>query len=166
MSFIYNSVDFIKLKSINQSSFVGLTLDYGLKRIGLAVSNKECSFASSLGIINNDDFLILKLINLIKDYSVKFLLFGLPVKMDGSSLHDISGDMFRFLFNLQDLLQKLDPIFSYLPTFLFDERMTSSYFEKDVKIKKNKKLFFKNKNIDDLSAILIFNSFIDSVSVK
>lgn len=61
-----------------------LAIDYGLKRIGLAICDPSEIIASPLTVIKNSDKLIDEIAKIIDSESVEALVIGLPLNMDGS----------------------------------------------------------------------------------
>ena len=62
-----------------------LAIDYGLKRIGLAVCDPSEIISSPLTVIKNSDKLIDEIAKIIDSESVEALVIGLPLNMDGSA---------------------------------------------------------------------------------
>ena len=61
-----------------------LAIDYGLKRIGLAVCDPSEIISSPLTVIKNSDKLIDEIVKIIDSESVEAVVIGLPLNMDGS----------------------------------------------------------------------------------
>lgn len=61
-----------------------LAIDYGLKRIGLAICDPSEIISSPLTVIKNSDKLIDEIAKIIDSESVEALVIGLPLNMDGS----------------------------------------------------------------------------------
>jgi len=59
-------------------------LDVGTKRIGVAISDEECIIARGLNSIERNGKEIEKIKEIIKKYNVEKIVYGLPLKMDGS----------------------------------------------------------------------------------
>ena len=63
-----------------------LSLDYGEKRIGIAISDSNCSIALPSEVLNREknkkDFLYIK--EFIKNRDVQALVIGMPYNIDGS----------------------------------------------------------------------------------
>ncbi|MEX2369111.1 MAG: Holliday junction resolvase RuvX [Candidatus Paceibacterota bacterium] len=53
-----------------------LGVDYGTKRIGLAVADSDTSIATPLKTINNDDTSVAAVINICKDRSIDTIILG------------------------------------------------------------------------------------------
>ena len=61
-----------------------LAIDYGLKRIGLAVCDPSEIISSPLTVIKNSDKLINEIAKIIDSENVEAVVIGLPLNMDGS----------------------------------------------------------------------------------
>lgn len=62
-----------------------LGIDYGLKRVGIAVSDDRGIFAFPAGVIINrgNDTMIKEIINRVKKESIGVIVVGLPIGLDG-----------------------------------------------------------------------------------
>lgn len=131
-----------------------LGLDVGKSRIGLAVSDGMGITAQGLSTLERRgiDQDIGELKKLIKIHTVKEVVVGLPLNMDGSL-----GGGAREVVDFADRL-KLD---LSLPVNLWDERLTTKEAEAillaaDISRKKRKRV------VDRLAAQLILQSYLDS----
>ena len=61
-----------------------LGIDFGLKRIGLSVSDPTKTLASPLPTILNDKNSIKKICEIINKYEIEKVVIGYPVNMNGS----------------------------------------------------------------------------------
>ena len=82
----YKVDDLLEFKPflLNQKRIMGL--DLGKKRIGISISTLSLSGALPLKTISNDKFieLIDAIKNIVTEYDIKAIIFGLPKNMDGS----------------------------------------------------------------------------------
>ncbi len=134
-----------------------LGIDYGRRRIGLAVSDEEGILASPFptyvrGRSEKRD--ITALTSLIDKHRVTAVVVGLPFNMDGSR-----GEMAREAEEFADRIRQE----TELPVHLFDERLTSSEAERvlleaDLPRRRRKELR------DSLSAVLILQGHLDRPS--
>ena len=131
-----------------------LGIDYGQKRLGLALSDEGGLLASPLSsylrrILDQDlDFLAA----LVKEKQVRQIVVGLPRNMNGS-LGEMAKEVLSFV---NDLKEKTD-----LPIDTFDERLTSTEAERvliqaDLSRKRRKNLR------DGLAAVLILQGYLES----
>lgn len=93
-----------------------LAVDFGEKRIGLAVTDPMNIFAYPLVTLNNDPGFFDRLKKIIDDYKVVKILLGNPVKESGGESR-ISGLIMKFK-------DEIETRFS-LPVELIDERYSS-----------------------------------------
>ena len=101
-------------KNIFPKTGVVLGVDYGMKRIGLALSDKSTKIAEPFKIIHQ----LKELDDIIPAKEVKAIVVGLPLQTDGEE-----GEIAHHarLFS-ERVSEKYD-----LPVFLIDERYTSKY---------------------------------------
>ena len=129
-------------------------IDYGDKRIGVALSDLLCIISSPYEVFINkgEDESLKHLDKIIKENDVDEIAMGLPLNMDGSE-----GERARLH---REFGQKLSD-FSGVTVHFVDERLTSAEAEKilissGVRREKRKEL------IDKLSAQIILQTFIDN----
>lgn len=128
-------------------------VDYGDVRIGIAMTDLSRTIASGLETYKRkslkEDIEHLK--QLIVEYKVKKVIFGLPLNMDGSKGIRVQAT-YDFVANL---LKTIDISIEYV-----DERLTSVEAERflisnDVSRKKRKDI------IDKMSAVLILQDYLN-----
>lgn len=64
-----------------------LSIDYGDKRVGIAITDELCITAQGLQTINydgNDKELLRKLDEIINGYEISTIVVGMPVNMNGT----------------------------------------------------------------------------------
>ena len=100
-----------------------LGIDYGSKKIGLAVSDLLLTIATSYKILYRKNLQtdIEELKKIIKEKEVGAIVMGLPLHMDGTQ-GDIAKEVIKFSEQLEKALG--------LPILLWDERLSSSAVEK------------------------------------
>ena len=128
-----------------------LALDYGKKRIGIAISDSEKSIAFPLKTIENKDiFLYLK--EIIQSEKIEAIVLGEP-----KPLNNKENILFLEVINFR---KKIISLFS-LPVHLVDERFSSKIASKiilDANIKKMKR---RDKSLlDKVSASLILETYL------
>jgi len=96
-----------------------LALDYGERRIGVAVGELELELAHPLATLSaaSDRQRLAAVETLVKAWSPALLVLGLPVHLDGSE-HQLASRCQRFAAKLRARFG--------LPTHLVDERLTSA----------------------------------------
>ena len=128
-------------------------IDYGRKRVGVAVSDPLGIFASALETVQSA-----KIIEYLKKYSEneKVVLFvvGYPINMDGRP-SEAAKDIDIFL-------KHLAKAFPDIPVQLEDERFTSVLAHRamiDGGMKKQDRM--KKESVDKISAAIILQSYMD-----
>ena len=129
-------------------------IDYGDKRIGVALSDLLCIISSPYEVfINKGEEESLKhLDKIIKDNDVDEIAMGLPLNMDGSE-----GERARLH---REFGQKLSD-FSDVTVHFVDERLTSAEAE-EILISSGVRREKRKELIDKLSAQIILQTFIDN----
>ncbi|PIW68197.1 MAG: Holliday junction resolvase RuvX [Candidatus Omnitrophica bacterium CG12_big_fil_rev_8_21_14_0_65_42_8] len=130
-----------------------LSLDFGTKRIGAAVSDALNITAQAIGTIErkgmkND---LKKIRALAQEYSAARLIVGLPLNMDGTK-----GRSAKLAIDFVNELKKEINI----PVEMIDERLTTAqgeriFLEADVSRKK------RRENLDKIAAQLILQNYLD-----
>jgi putative Holliday junction resolvase len=93
-----------------------LCIDLGDKRTGIAVCDDNETIASPVGVIEGGRNLYDQVIDAIKRYQAKALVFGLPLNMDGSE-GDRAAIVRKFAAELSEKIK--------IPIFFQDERLSS-----------------------------------------
>ena len=131
-----------------------LGLDLGTKTLGIAVSDKTGTIASSLVVLHHDDnfnSLIEELKKIIKEKEIDKLVLGLPKNMNGTI-----GERGEYILKFKELLEEGIG----LEVILEDERLTTKVAENilinaDMSRKKRKKV------IDKMAATVILQGYLD-----
>lgn len=128
-----------------------LAIDYGKKRIGLAICDPDEKIASPLVVIKGRGDLIKKILHHIENENVGAVVIGLPLNMDGSE-----GPQAKATRHFADQLRKRLNI----PLHFQDERLSSfAADEKLAHIGLTRKK--KTKRRDAVAAANILQSFIE-----
>lgn len=131
-----------------------ISVDLGHARTGLAISDKSGFLASSLCVIeeHNDDRLVQKIADKIKENKAERVVVGLPKNMDGSEGESAT--------RARELAQKISDL-ADVPYVMQDERGTTitahAYLSaKEIYGKKRK------KQVDAVAASIILQDYLDS----
>ena len=131
-----------------------IAIDYGLKRIGLAITDELNIIASSLDTVLNSE-IILFLKNFLKDEYVDTFVIGNPSKYAGIGIR-IEDDILIFI-------KKIEKEFPLINVRRQDERFTSLIAKRAIissGISKSKR---RNKMlVDKVSATIILQSFLEN----
>lgn len=134
-----------------------LAIDYGEKRIGLAVTDPLNIFAYPLVTLENNKNLWLELEKIIRDYHVKKIILGNPLKESGAE-----SRIFPLIKKFKEEIEKK----FQLPVELVDERYSSLIAKKRIiesvpskKKRKEKGLLDKN------SAAVLLEDYLKEISI-
>lgn len=136
-------------------------MDYGDKRIGVAVSDEEKRFSFSRGILNNDSGLPGNLLSLIRSENIEKIILGYPLNLR-SEKTELTEKVEKFKDKLEKLLEKnsIEADFDY-----FDERFTSKLALENILSSGLKKSKRQDKGlIDSVSAQIILQDYLDKKS--
>jgi putative holliday junction resolvase len=138
-----------------------VAIDYGLARIGMAISDERKIFASSLETIRSEkklDKTVLKVAQELKmhqeknGYQIEEIVIGLPLQMNGK-MGMLADEVKQFAA----LLGQQIPC----PIITWDERMTTVMAERSLR---ESSMTRKNraKVVDAVTAVIILQSYLDS----
>lgn len=129
-----------------------LGIDYGKKRIGLAVGSR---YPRGIGTLQNPgsfDSIIKKIVGICRDYEVEEIVIGLPTRPGGEKGELASEiEIFGIALGKQ----------AGLPVYYEEEAYTSVEAEGEL-ISRGIDLRKEKEKIDELSAILILEQYIES----
>jgi len=134
-----------------------LALDYGDRRIGIAVSDPLGITAQELETVKVvKDLHFLRIKEIIEEKQVKKILIGLPLNMNGSKGQRV--------VKTEKFAEKLKK-YAGIPILMWDERLTSVEAKRSL-IFLGQKTGKKKEKIDRLSAVLLLQSYLKSISDK
>ena len=131
-----------------------LGLDFGDKTIGIAVSDKSLTIATPIKTILRKSVSkdLIELFNLINEYNVGGLIFGLPLSLNGKE-NKRTEKVRKFVKVIE--LQK------NIKIMLYDERFSSDVIFKE--LRKNHNSISKiKKKLDQQAAAYILQGFLDN----
>ena len=128
-----------------------LGLDYGRKRIGLALSDPLGWTAQPYGYIARDKGTVDRLAEIVREREVSELVLGYPRKMSGEA-GDMAQEVDRFAEKLREGLK--------LPVHLVDERLTTAASER-LLIEANVRRKKRKEVRDQMAAALILQGFLN-----
>ena len=129
-------------------------VDFGTKRLGIAVSDLLRTIASSYKIIERKNWEndILQIKNIIKEKQIGAIIYGLPLQMNGQE-----GEIASKVREFADKVHKE----TSLPYMFWDERLSSSAVEnfliKEVDLSRSK----RKKVLDASAAAYILQGALD-----
>jgi len=146
--------EFISEKaSATKHQFI-LGIDFGQKRIGLAVGQTLTRIANPLSTVKNDGAFWHTLQTQIKEWNIEQIIIGLPLQMSGEE-QEITRQVKNFSKKIKRETQ--------LPVHYVDERLTSFEAERQFKDSRQANLSkAKDKaQIDAMAAQIILQSWLD-----
>lgn len=135
-----------------------LAIDYGVRRVGVAVSDPLRITAQSLPTIiaQSLEHLLSVLETIVNDKRVTEIVVGMPLNLKGeksTAVHKVE----QFVQHLKSRVN--------IPIHLWDERWTSRAAQRTIREFGKSPSRYKAK-IDQISALLILQSFLDYLSVN
>ena len=131
-----------------------LGIDYGEKRVGVAISDSLQIIASSLTTIETKQFFIF-LIELLQKEDIDRFVVGEPKNLDGTATD--STEM------TENFVEKLSIKYPNIPITRIDERFTSKIAKQSILDAGTKKIKRRDKRlVDKVSAAIILQSHLDS----
>ena len=130
-----------------------LSIDYGLKRTGIAVTDPLKIIASPFDTVQSKD--LLDWLSEYKDKeNVERIVVGMPTNLDQSNTHMTAP--------VDKLIELLKAKFPDIPISHIDERFTSKLAQQAMVIGgMKKKERQKKQNVDKVSAAIILQSYLD-----
>ncbi|MDX2303629.1 MAG: Holliday junction resolvase RuvX [Microscillaceae bacterium] len=133
-----------------------VAIDYGAKRVGLAVTDPLKIIATALDTQSSDQ-VIAYLENYVQQENVECFVVGMPKSLDGQRTQATP-----LVEGFVKLLQKKIP---EIPIHLHDERFTSKMaLDAMISGGTTKKYRREKGNIDKVSAVIILQSYMESIS--
>ena len=136
-----------------------MAIDYGDKRVGVALSDPMHIISYPLCTINNysKEILIDNILEILNEKDVNKIIIGLPLSMSGKY-----SNQTKKVICFKDLLIKELAIKNLNITInTLDERL-SSVSAKNIMIKQGIKTGHNKSKIDELSAAIILQEYLDS----
>ncbi len=135
-------------------------IDYGVKRVGIAVSDPMGIIAQGIETLQNDQAIVSKIIDIVKKMAVKEIVIGKPLKLSG-----LEGDSAAGAANFADRLrrklaqERLDSV----EIVEWDERFTTNIAKQtQIEMGMRKKERQKKGNLDRMASQLILQSYLDA----
>jgi putative Holliday junction resolvase len=130
-----------------------LGIDYGEKRVGIAVSDPTKTIAQPFLTIqyNSKKELIGKILNLVEEEDIELIVVGLPLTLKGIDSNK-TKTVRKFVENLRTIIQ--------LPIEFVDERFTSIQAQRMLR-DMGKKPSEQRSKIDQLAAQSILQTYLD-----
>ncbi|MBI1836821.1 MAG: Holliday junction resolvase RuvX [Flavobacteriia bacterium] len=131
-----------------------IAIDFGLKRTGIAITDENQIIASGLKTVESK-ILMRFLIELFQKENIEKIVLGLPKRLNNEPTHITE--------NVILLKEALEKQFVGIEVVLLDERFTSKMaFQTMIDSGLNKKQRQNKELIDEISATILLQSFMDS----
>ncbi len=133
-----------------------LGIDFGTKRLGLAISDARRTLASPLTVYHRKDLQsdLQFLSDLISQYQISEIVLGLPINMDGS-LGEKAHQVLEFKRILEEHVK--------IPVLTFDERLTTAEAER-VLLQADLSRRKRKAKRDVLAAVLILQGYLQKAT--
>lgn len=130
-----------------------MALDYGLKRVGIALSDPMQKFAYPYKTLENNKKLIDEVVKIISEMDVKLIIIGNP-NDEKINLNSISKEINRFKTNLSERVD--------IEIIFWDETFSSKIAQQKILESVTKKKKRKNKSLLDMhSAAIILTEYLE-----
>ena len=131
-----------------------IAIDYGSKKVGIAISDISQKIAFSLDTVSNEN-LFSFLEQLFKNEKISLIVVGNPLSLKNTE-NKISSDIHAFI-------NKLKQKFSSIKIDTIDERYTSVIAKKSIVNSELPYMKRRNKNlVDKISATIILQDYLDN----
>lgn len=132
-----------------------LSIDYGSKRTGIAVTDPFKIIATGLAGLHTKD-LELFLTNYFQKEEVELVIIGNPLNLDDSPTHAT--------MLVQAFINRFKKLFPHLPIVKVDERFTSKLAVRSMVESGMKKKNRQNKNIvDEIAATIMLQEYLNTM---
>lgn len=141
------------IDSVNESRV--MALDFGIKRIGIALSDSLKLFAYPYTTMPNDEKLYDALKRIIEEKMISKIILGIPTERKSTKTSVVK--------DIEKFKAKLETMFS-IKVIFWDESYTSSIAQQKILESVNKKQKRQNKGLLDMySASIILQEYLDSI---
>lgn len=136
-----------------------LGIDFGMKRVGIAVSDPMGIIAQGIDTLENGPGLVGKVADIVKKMSVGRIVVGKPLRLNGST-GDSAEAAAKFASKLRQRLSGEAPGVEVVE---WDERFTTTIAQRtQLELGVKKKQRQKKGNLDRMASQLILQSYLDS----
>jgi putative Holliday junction resolvase len=124
-----------------------LGIDYGEKRIGLAISDESLTLARELDILSPKEFWD-QIHQLVQEHQISTIVIGWPLNM--------SGEETKKTLEVKDFKEKLEKLIE-IKVEIMDERLSSQMAEK---------ISGRKTDLDSLAAQILLQNYLDKNKTK
>ncbi|MBP9581099.1 MAG: Holliday junction resolvase RuvX [Ignavibacterium sp.] len=135
-----------------------MAIDFGLKRIGIALSDSLQMFAYAHKTILNNSTTLNEIDKIVKEKNVTKFILGIP-----NEERQNKNSKTSIINNVKNFKESLEKKFSF-EVELWDETYTSAIAQQKILESVNKKVKRQNKDLLDMySAAIILQEYLDSI---
>jgi len=136
---------------------VTLALDYGEKRIGVAVSDPLGIVANALCVVERDGSELDRIVELVRERGAERIVAGMPLRMDGTE-----GTQAR---RVRGFVKELRRRLPDLEIVLSDERLSSAEARRALS-QMRASIAARRDNVDMIAAQIILQRHLDRVAAE
>jgi len=130
-----------------------LAIDYGSRRLGIAISDPMNIIAQALSTLDNDGRLYEQLRALVTEHAVCNIVVGMP--------YNLKGEMGMKAKEVETFLKRLRAEVG-IPVTTWDERFTSKLAHAAIREMGTKKMKRQRKGaVDQMAAVFLLQSYLD-----
>lgn len=126
-------------------------IDYGLKRIGLALSDANKKIALPLTCVEGGKKAVQNVSKSLPLLEIELILVGMPLLMNGKK-GEMAALVEAFSKSLEDAV--------HLPILLWDERLSSAQASREIPLNRKR----KTAKLDMVAATLILQTYLDRMN--
>ncbi|MFN3814188.1 MAG: Holliday junction resolvase RuvX [Aquificaceae bacterium] len=130
-----------------------LSIDYGTKKIGLALGDTALKIASPFKVLKSRESVVEEIISLVEEYSISIIVVGLPLTLRGM-VGERARDVESFVKKLKERLKES------VEVVLWDERFTT---EEAYRLLEGLSYKKKKELKDSLSSYIILKEYLESL---
>jgi putative Holliday junction resolvase len=135
-----------------------LAIDYGSRRVGVAISDPMSIIAQGLPTLENNRELFKQLQQIVSDHAVIRIVVGMPF-----NLHGEKGAKAQ---EVEEFIERLRAEIG-IPVITWDERFTSKLAQGVIRELGTKKMKRRTKGVvDKMASMLLLQSYLDSLNPK
>jgi putative Holliday junction resolvase len=135
-----------------------LAIDYGSRRVGVAISDPMSIIALGLPTLENNRELFKQLQKIVSDHAVIRIVVGMPF-----NLHGEKGAKAQ---EVEEFIERLRAEIG-IPVITWDERFTSKLAQGAIRELGTKRMKRRTKGaVDKMASMLLLQSYLDSLNPK
>lgn len=131
-----------------------LAIDYGTKRVGLALTDPLKMIAQPFTTLENNSELISEIKKIVQDKNVSRIILGFPLQLNGE-IGQAAQAVEKFSTELKQAIPEIELI-------LVDERLTTAEAQKRM-IETDARRSTRKQNIDQTAAALLLQNYLKTI---